>query len=596
MAICQEIDGYGSWALAKLIVKVAPCFCDLQIHHFGRMRVRDLCLRAIRDIAALSVIRRQTDLLPSVLILLAACVILRKIRLRIGPSGSRCEHHGRSACDTILEKLYFQFCRALAVVVIIVIPYLRDFGGRSLGREIVGIGDRCKSTSVIGIGIRIVRRNLFLPLVSDLSTVLIDREIFDLIFPAVCVTQCNTSDLGRADIEIYDNRSRLRGTAACVDPCLLNGQRCLFRSMRVRDRCFRSARGITALCISCRYGDLFPCVLIKLAACVILRKIYLFVCPVVGCFQGYSVTICTVVLQELYGQSIRTHSVLIVTVGPYLRDLRCCLLRREVVAVRDGRVRGSVSVVRNVVVSRNDLFPCVRDLFSVRILRKTGHLCRPAFSCLQCYRSAGDAVDEKFYINSGRTVSCHVIVVAPGLCDLKRYSLCLVGVCDRRICSVCLRNTRISGYTFLKPGVNDLITVRVKLRKTCDRIRPVISFAQSYFFAGSDAIREKLDFESCRTLAVLVVAVIPDLRDGRRSCVQRCVDRICDRKLGSVVGISRVIARRNLFFDCIHDLSTGLISIQLGPCISPAVAAFKCNRIDHLTICEKINSNRGRTL
>ena len=186
------------------------------------MRVLDRCLRTVRCIVGQRVTGRYGNLFPCIRIRVSTCVKLRKIRLLICPAGSFGEHYGRSASDTVLEKLNLNFCRALSVIVITVIPDLRDLCGRSLYREVVGISNRCKSTSVIGIGIRIVRRNLFLPLVSDLSTILIDREIIDLVFPAVCIIQCNFSDLCRADVEVNNNRCRVSRAVACIDPCLLN--------------------------------------------------------------------------------------------------------------------------------------------------------------------------------------------------------------------------------------------------------------------------------------------------------------------------------------------------------------------------------------
>ena len=130
-------------------------------------------------------------------------------------------------------------------------------------------------------------------------------------------------------------------------------------------------------------------------------------------------------------------------------------------------------------------------------------------------------------------------------------------ICDRSNGSALADRRRVSVHCFLFPCIDDRSSVRLIHRKVFDLVFPVIGSIQSYAIAGSNAIRKKFHFDSCRAHAVLVVGIVPGLLNGRFCLFRREIIGVCDRCVCcSVCCISSRVAGRNYLFPGINDLGS----------------------------------------
>ena len=233
------------------------------------MRILKCRLRSGRVVFGQCVIRYRS-FLPSICILIAIYVILRKIRCFICPAGCLIKPYRRSECDAILHELYFHFRRALAVLVIRVIPGLCDLRRCSFNGMVIGVLDRSRSRSVSCICILIVCRYLLLPLVIDLNAVLIYRKIRDRICPVITIIQRYGSDRSSICQKIDNDRTRLCCTITCIDPGLRDCQRHFFRLMGI-GKCRRCSNTCFFRSVI-RYTFFFPGV-IDQSAVFVFRKV-----------------------------------------------------------------------------------------------------------------------------------------------------------------------------------------------------------------------------------------------------------------------------------------------------------------------------------
>ena len=182
------------------------------------------------------------------------------------------------------------------------------------------------------------------------------------------------------------------------------------------------------------------------------------------------------------------------------------------------------------ILSNSLLFPCVNDLTAGFVLVQIRDSIRPVIAVIECGTGDLGSILLQDNFNTGRTFSVLVVIVIP-VFDYRERDL------FRRMCirkySVSYRSGRygsISGYSRLYPFIGDQGTLIVELRESIQCCRPVIALVQSNRHEVSIVLSEN-DRQILRTQTILVICVIPDLRDLHRGLFNCNIVRIRDRRI-----------------------------------------------------------------
>ena len=168
------------------------------------------------------------------------------------------------------------------------------------------------------------------------------------------------------------------------------------------------------------------------------------------------------------------------------------------------------------------LRPVVTVQLAICVLRKILNLHLPAVSFIQRYslneliRSIPSVSDLLFQVNLklSRALAILVLIVIPYLSDdypnyLRRIGVGYV-VTPYTCCIIC--------YCILRNRINNLSSVRI-LRQICECPLPVICCRNSLYLIGQRcAIRIQTDRDAARTLAILVVIIVPGLASADVDC------------------------------------------------------------------------------
>ena len=206
------------------------------------------------------------------------------------------------------------------------------------------------------------------------------------------------------------------------------------------------------------------------------------------------------------------------------------------------------------------LRPVVKVQLAICVLRKILNLHLPAVSFIQRYslneliRSIPAVSDLLFQVNLklSRALAILVVLVIPYLSDDYPNYLRGIGVgyvvAAYTCCIIC--------YCILRNRINNLSSVRI-LRQICECPLPVICCRNSLYLIGQRcAIRIQTDRDAARTLAILVVRIVPVLASADIDCRR-------DMHVGYVVTIhnSHVILYR-ILGNCILNLGSCIFVLR----------------------------------
>ena len=174
--------------------------------------------------------------------------------------------------------------------------------------------------------------------------------------------------------------------------------------------------------------------------------------------------------------------------------------------------------------------PFVSDLSAVFILVQIRCCFLPAVSVVKRKRHEVSRILLQNYSDICRTLSILIIIVIPYFLNGKGDLFRCVCICEYSISYCSGRYGSISGYSRLYPFIGDQGTLIVELRESIQCCRPVIALVQSNRHEVSIVLSEN-DRQILRTQTILVICVIPDLRDLHRGLFNCNIVRIRDRRI-----------------------------------------------------------------
>ena len=361
--------------------------------------------------------------------------------------------------------------------------------------------------------------------------------------------------------------------------------------MRIRNRSY-VVLGYIRCGISVHRG-LFPSIGIERISCIVLRKVVGFICPVIFVIENNRITAVLVITLQLYSNTCRTDTILVIVIDPCLLDCcRSCLCGR-VIGICDRGLAGFYRV-RFLIVVRNNLFPLILDLLSILKYRKILFGCLPVVACIQNYVLSCNSVYLQLYSDGCRLVRGRIHLVVPDLLNRQRCLCDLVSIRDR--CNIACFSIRssISIYSGLFPGVGVFIVTAVILLKILFCMSPSVAGVQDYRITAGFAVTFELNGDTCRTDTVTVIVINPVLLNGRRDFLNSHVVSICDRSCCAAYCIFCSIVVNSCFFPLILDRNAVLVYRKISFRCLPLIIGTQDLRSNSLAICIQFYLNRCR--
>ena len=161
----------------------------------------------------------------------------------------------------------------------------------------------------------------------------------------------------------------------------------------------------------------------------------------------------------------------------------------------------------------------VADRLSVFLFIQITKTAAPVVICVQRQAlTRVHSVCHQFYFDGGRTVTVCVVLIIPGLGDRNVHLAWCIAV--RYV--VAIHNGSVILYRILGNRVRDFCSVRI-LRQIFPFPVPAVRCRDSLYLIGQlSAIRIQTDRDAARTLAILVVIIVPGLASFDVNCL-RCV-------------------------------------------------------------------------
>ena len=268
--------------------------------------------------------------------------------------------------------------------------------------------------------------------------------------------------------------------------------------------------------VSFRQVAFGPGVFNFLAVRVLLQVLNLR-CPFIGSLQRYAVLGFITVRQQLHCQARRADAILVMSVAPDLLHRSFSLF--IVAAVRDGvdpLGLGHLCDDRCFVTGHRRFGHGVLDLLAALVLLQLGPAVLPFIFSIQFNCIARSfAVCHQLYRHACGTEAFLIAAVFPDLADLDFGFFGRMAVCQRCDCAnlVSVRQRVAKRQRFFTPGIHNFIAVCVLLQ-VLKLGRPAVALVQDNVIAGIHTILQQFHAQACRTLAVLVVRVVPDLDYG----------------------------------------------------------------------------------
>ena len=472
--------------------------------------------------------------------------------------------------------------RTLAVLVVAILPIL---GHKHIGLAgIVGVGNGGHSTLGFVAGHAVAFGQSFLrPGIDDRSTVCELGQALYRGSPVVLLVQGHNSL-----VSVVQGHLQFFGTEAVVVvfvvPDLDHGRLSLLGRMGIGDH-------VDVLLLAGDLGRVAVHIILRngvddLGAVLVHVKAGPGALPGVVSAQALGgIRNLSAVSQQAYGHVLGADAVLVVGVFPLLGDGDVHGL--GLVAIGDGQaILGHGSLVAGGHSIRIQLFlHGVDNHLAASTQGQVAPGVGPGIAVAAEGNSsaAGHAVSQQLEGDALRTLAVLVVSIVPDLGGghFGGVRIAMVGhdeaslhvASDNRLVVVC---NSILGY-----GVGDLLAFRLILGQVGEGVIPVGSVGGSLSagFRSGDVVHglPQLEGDALRTLAILVVAILPILGHGDfdRCRLMDIGDHIAVRLIAGDVGL---IARRHIDFvhGVVNSLAVGVL-VQVGPGVSPAIGLVQGN-------------------
>ena len=276
---------------------------------------------------------------------------------------------------------------------------------------------------------------------------------------------------------------------------------------------------------------------------------------------------------------------------PNLPDRRFCRLRRMLVRQRRDRAFGAVARQR-IAVKYTVLRPGVGDRLAITLQWQVVDRRCPFVRRFQRHGPNHRLAVLQLHAQARRPLAVLVVVVVPDLPDCRGGLSGRVAVRQRRDCAVHadIRQRITLRQAALGPGVADFSAVCV-LRQAGDRRAPAVRLVQRHFLTVRQCHRQ-----ACRTLAVLVIVVVPDLLDRRFCCLRRMLVRQRrDRALGALAR-QRIAVRYTVLRPGVGDRLAITLQRQVVDRRRPFVRRVQRHRPNHLLAVLQLHAQARRPL
>ena len=276
---------------------------------------------------------------------------------------------------------------------------------------------------------------------------------------------------------------------------------------------------------------------------------------------------------------------------PDLLDLDLRLLRCMGVRQRRDCAFGAVARQR-IAVRYTVLRPGVGDRLAITLQRQVVDRRRPFVRRVQRHGPNHRLAVLQLHAQARRAHAVLVVVVVPDLPDCRGGLSGRVAVRQRRDCAVHagFRQRITLRQAALGPGVADFRAVCI-LRQAGDRRAPAVRLVQRHFLTVRQCHRQ-----ACRTLAVLVIVVVPDLLDRRFCRLRRMLVRQRrDRAFGAVAR-QRIAGGFIVLSPGIDDLYAACILRQIGNRLCPIVLRVQRHGLDLRRTVHQLHAQARWTL
>ncbi len=491
-----------------------------------------------------------------------AAGIFRKVRKRPGPVVLFGHGHGINF-GAVSQKADRDLARTLAVLIVIVIPGLAS--ADTHGRRRVGIGNQITLCRIPGDFGRIAIRCCFLDGIDILYASCVLIQLGKGIFPAVLIAERDRLPGGGSVLQQRHFHGLRTDSVLIVSvvPGFYNGQAGLPRRV-----------GVGHVVSVIRRAVIFHRILGNrirdFRAAGIFRKVRKRPGPVVLFGHGHGINFGAVG-QKADHDLVRTLAILIIGIVPGLAAGH--IHRRRRMGIGDPVSLRRVSGDPGCVACRHRFVNGIHILSARRILIQPGKGIFPAVLLAERDRlpSGGSVLHQRDF-HAVRADPVLIVSVVPcfhnGQAGLPRR----VGV--GHVVSVIRR--AVIFHRILGNRIRDFRAAGI-FRKVRKRPGPVVLFGHGHGI-NFGAVSQKADRDLARTLAVLIVIVIPGLASADTHGRRRV-------GIGNQITLCRIpgdfgrIAIRCCFLDGIDILYASCVLIQLGKGIFPAVLIAERDRL-----------------
>ena len=453
--------------------------------------------------------------------------LLLQVDPGVGPLVLGIQRNRLAGFLAVRQQLDRDFLRLITILVVSVVPDLCHLAPGLFGCVLVGniVGEGAVICP-LNLGGIICHRLFSDSVFNSLSGFLL-RQFRPAVSPAVGRIQNNRFQFRAVGHQVHSHAGRtIAILVIVVFPLLRYADFGLAGNMRVRQGIAEVSGGVLCegniLLIAVRYFSFIHCVF-DLFTLFELIQLGPLMDPVVALIQFNRCTDSLSVSFQLYADTVRTDTILILVVFPFLLNGNINLTGLMFIGKRISEVARVVLFERYsilVSVRHRGFFHTVDDLFAILILVKVIPGVSPAVLLAQSYGVANlHSVSLQLYADAGRLHAVLVLFVIPDLFNrnLDLFSLVLVGnsiavvaravLFERYVLCVSRRH-----FNFIHT-VDNRRTVLVFVQSG-PLMAPLIILVQRYGIADIGAAILELHRHAVRLLAVLVVLVIPDLFNG----------------------------------------------------------------------------------
>ena len=573
-ASLQQVDGDALRTLAVLVVRIVPHLGAVDIDLLDLVGVDDVEVIDGRGVAFhLELFNRVLDLGTLVAILGQTGEAVRPVALGIGGNG------GGASILAVRQQLHGDAIGALAILVVVVVPGLG--AGDSSGFGSMGVGHGEASGSVASDDALVVLNLNFLNGVHNRSALIILVQVSEGSSPVVAGIQLNGLAGSHAISQQVDGHTA--GTdavlIATVFPNLAHGHRGLFGDVSV-GHVVAILSDLGGVVRHLLLGDGIDDGGLLVVHVLVRGQISPLPSPVALIVRSHFHRLdLRAISQQVDGDALRPHLVAVVIIDPGLAAGNRGGFGG--VGVGDGNIL-AFHLLGNGVARHGHLFNGVGNKLAVSILVQVSKVMVPVVILVQFGGSLLRTVSQQLHgdaVGSGRVA---VLAVVPNLGYVQVGLAGGVGVGQggHTIGSHIVGQVIALGQgsrVFL-PGVCNLLAAN-KLVQTSQLSFPLAIHRQRHGLTRIHIISQQLNRQALRTLAILVVVVVPHLFHGQ-------VDLFGGMGVGDVIAaIGSRVALHLILGDGVHDQRT-LIAIlgQAGEAVRPIASGVHSGRTHLRTI------------